>query len=154
MMTDGEYNVTFIDHKNTRIRGSIVINDDGFANIFINPRLDTDKQKKTFEHEMVHLEQDDAYNQDSLQTAEARASGLAQKSEYEKRVEEYHAWLERIYSRGLDLFGLERDDPFWEKLFDVWDFRTHKDRYEGVITDGIDRYSRRQTGHMVNLIFK
>ena len=76
------------------------------------------------------------------------------KSEYELHVEVYHAFLERSYSRGLELFGLERNDPFWDKLFDIWDYRTHKDRYEGVITDGIDLYTRRQTGHMINLIFK
>ena len=75
MMSDGEYNVTFVDHKNTRIRGSVFISEDGFANIFINPRLDLERQMRTFAHEMVHLENDDAYNQDDIRIIEARANG-------------------------------------------------------------------------------
>lgn len=131
--------------------GVTVVDHEGFANIYLNPKYDQGHQEAAFRHEVAHVANNDAFNEDSLEVIEARAKGALPPL---PPGEVYAAFLERSYARGLELFGLQRNDPFWPKLFDIWDFRTHKDRYEGVIANGIDRYNRRQTGHMVNRIFR
>lgn len=67
---DSDYRVQYLDDKNTKIRGSIAIDDSGFATIFINPRLDPERQYKTLVHELNHLNRNDAFNNLSIYEVE------------------------------------------------------------------------------------
>lgn len=72
MIPDVDYRVQYVDAKSTRIRGSLAVDPEGFATIFINPRLDPDRQLKTFEHELQHFRRNDFYNDMSIQEAEGK----------------------------------------------------------------------------------
>jgi len=151
MIPPDGYTVRYSEALPLCCRGVTVVDHEGFANIYLNPRYDLGHQKAAIKHELAHVMNDDAYNQDSIPLIEARAAGILPQPS--PPAQGYAAFLERAYSRGLAFFGLQRDDPFWDKLFDIWDFRAHRDRYEGVIIDGVDRYSKRQAGQMVKRIF-
>lgn len=167
MIDDGQYRVELIDHKNTRMRGSVEIDEDGFATIFVNARQSVNQQLKTVDHELRHLVNDDAYNDVPLEQAERIASGkqpvepgppVAKKptksvrkplqappnrdplKTFRKAIEgirdakpeaERDPWdyLADVFSRrpeypfevklrGYIMYGLEPDDPVWDRL--IW----------------------------------
>lgn len=143
MMTEGDYCIRYLDQPNYKIRGSVHIDEDGFANIYINPRLSTEQQLKSMLHELAHLENDDLYNDDPLSLAEARAS---------RKEAPPPDPFKRVYDRGMAYYGLRRDDPLWNILFDLWHFRHHKDRFVGLFTRH-SKPSRKQAAEMVEKIF-
>lgn len=44
------------------IKGCMLPNDDGTYSIYINSRISTFEQRRTLEHELIHIEQDDLYS--------------------------------------------------------------------------------------------
>ena len=143
-MTDGDYCIRLLDHPNTKIRGSVHIDEDGYANIYINPRISTDQQLKTLDHEMRHIQNDDAYNNDHIKLVENRAAGIETSNQ---------SPLQKYYDRGLHYYGLKQDDPLWDNLFSVWYFRYHKDRYVGVF-DKYTNPTKRKASIMIKKIFE
>lgn len=77
MIPDADYRVQYLDSKITNIRGSVTVDPDGFATIFINPRLDPDRQLKTFEHEMQHFRRNDHYNDSSIHEVENKPEPIS-----------------------------------------------------------------------------
>ena len=54
------------------IHGAVMLTKDGsdFPNIYINDALSPEARRKAFEHEMDHLENDDFYNDRSIEEVE------------------------------------------------------------------------------------
>lgn len=52
------------------IRGIVTPNDDGTYSIFLNSRYPLSVLKKTFQHEVHHIESDDFYNGKSIEEVE------------------------------------------------------------------------------------
>lgn len=71
-LNDGDYIVYIVDYDDTAIRGATVIDDTGFATIYINARLSACQQRRTMAHELVHIIRNDFYNNDDLDTVESR----------------------------------------------------------------------------------
>lgn len=136
-MTNDDYKVYYVSHKNTKIGGSVEVDADGFASIFINPRRSHLQQLKTLDHELRHLENDDLYNDDSIEVVETRA---ANKELLPPRVEDTppkkhvrHAKPSRrryphtkeglriSYTLKADAFtayGIPENDPQWNEI--IW----------------------------------
>ena len=56
--------------------GMVSLSPDGHFNIYLNARLDHETQRKKFQHEVAHIENDDFFNDDPIEVVEARADGL------------------------------------------------------------------------------
>ena len=56
--------------------GMVSLSPDGHYNIYLNARLDHETQRKKFQHEVAHIENDDFFNDDPIEVIEARADGL------------------------------------------------------------------------------
>lgn len=139
MIDDSQYIVRVIDHKDTAIRGATFVDNDGFANIFINSRISSYQQRKTFEHEIKHIEDNDFYNDKTIETVEnLPPTGMGS--------------TEHIYRRGFDLYRLLPSDPFWAKLWDIWALQ-HEPDVMRIVSLKIDGYSQRQAKEMFEAIF-
>ena len=57
--------------------GFVVYDDDDFANVYVNARLNKAGQHKAADHEMEHIINDDIHNDDDIKTIEARANNRA-----------------------------------------------------------------------------
>lgn len=76
MIPEADFRVQYLDPRTTKIRGSVSVDPEGFATIFINPRLDPDRQLKTFEHELRHFNRNDFYNDKSIHEVEDKAEPM------------------------------------------------------------------------------
>ena len=136
-MTNDDYRVYYVSHKNTKIGGSVEVDEDGFASIFINPRRSHLQQLKTLDHELRHLENDDLYNDNSIEVVEARAANrelLPPRVEEtppqqrtrpakkpRKRNPQAKEGLRISYTLKADAFaayGIPENDPQWDEI--VW----------------------------------
>lgn len=66
---------------------------------------------------------------------------------------DYTAQWDAIYQRGKDLYHIDRDDPVWDVLTQLWFFRFVRGRYDMIMGKRWGKYSRVQMGRMVNRIF-
>ena len=57
------------------VRGAVRIDNDGFASIYINDQLSPQAKKAAFLHEMRHLQNDDMYNDKSINEVEGLCQG-------------------------------------------------------------------------------
>ncbi len=64
-----DYCVRLIDLP-PHVKGLVQFDETGFANVYINARLSYVEQKKTFKHELKHIRNDDAYNDDDIYSVE------------------------------------------------------------------------------------
>lgn len=53
------YNIQVIDLKNTSVRATHSMNEDGSYTIFINSRFNREQQESSFWHEIVHIMNND-----------------------------------------------------------------------------------------------
>ena len=60
-MSDEDYTVRLIDMEVT-VPGICVLDAEGYANIYINAKLNRERQLEALRHELEHLEDDDHYN--------------------------------------------------------------------------------------------
>lgn len=123
-----DYKVYFISHANTRVGGSVDIDEDGFASIYINARRSADQQLKTFKHELRHLAHDDAHSDDPIEVVEARAAAseiIPQRPEPDQapppaekprpsRLEISHT----LKQDAAAAFGIPESDPQWNEI--IW----------------------------------
>ena len=68
-MIDGEYCVRMIDFPGD-IHGATRLSEDGFVNIYINDQLSPMGRRRAFDHEQRHIDNDDFYNDKSIQEIE------------------------------------------------------------------------------------
>ena len=54
----------------------VSLDEEGFANIYLNARHSYEKQKKSLRHAIKHLDNDDFYNNKDIQTVEREADEL------------------------------------------------------------------------------
>lgn len=71
---EGEYIIRILDMPEFA-RGFVKCDSDGFANIYINAKLNDVGKQIAADHEMTHVINDDFYNDDDIRTIEARADG-------------------------------------------------------------------------------
>ena len=64
-----DYIVRYIDLPIT-VKGTTVMDYDGFYNIYINSRLSYEEQKKTIAHEMEHIVRGDFFSHATLEDVE------------------------------------------------------------------------------------
>ena len=160
-MTSDQYKIYLVNHKNTRIGGSVELDPDGFASIYINARRSYDQQLRTFDHEIMHLEFDDLHNHDPIEVVEARAADKEIVPtipdivpDSAPKMPSFAEQWEAIYQRGKDLFGIERDAWVWNYLFELWFNRDSKLKYTTIMTQVFKQYSKAKLGTMLNRIFR
>lgn len=73
---EGEYIIRVMDSPDGS-NGFVVYDDDDFANVYVNARLNKAGQHKAADHEMEHIINDDIHNDDDIKTIEARANNRA-----------------------------------------------------------------------------
>lgn len=71
-MYEDEYRVYFLPFSGD-IEGATRIDPDGFPSIYINAALSPMAARKTFDHEIHHVEHDDFHNGKGIRTAERDA---------------------------------------------------------------------------------
>ena len=69
MLTDGDYCVRLVDLP-PKTKGMTVIDEAGFANIYVNSRLSAEQRRRVIQHEIGHVERDDAHNQANIRQVE------------------------------------------------------------------------------------
>jgi len=71
MLLEGEYCCRVLDLPGD-VHGAVRLTRDGenFPNIYINDQLAPPARRRAFRHEMAHLDQDDFYNQRTIEEAE------------------------------------------------------------------------------------
>lgn len=74
MISRDEYAVRVMDLP-VSVGGFVTESPDGFLNIYINARHTSAKQRRSFDHELTHGENDDLHSQEPLAVIEARADG-------------------------------------------------------------------------------
>lgn len=121
-MTNDEFKVYYINHRNTKFGGHVELDQDGFASIYINARRSSGQQLKTFEHELKHLENNDLHNDDPIEVIEARAAGKqAQPARQSRRKpRKKPAYLEmsnNLQEEAQAMFGLSPRDRRWGEIF-------------------------------------
>lgn len=136
---------TYLINLPTHVRGLTSIDDDGEPMIYLNSRLSSDQNRQTYDHEAKHIMQDDLHNSLPIEEVENMAESN------DRRPADP---LAHVYLRGFELYGIERSNPIWDKLFAVWAFWSHKDKYVGVVSKRVDGYSKAQIGQMVKDIFE
>lgn len=72
---EGEYLIRVMDLPDGS-RGFVLYDDDDFANVYVNARLNDVARKKAADHEMEHVINDDIHNDDDIRAVEARADGF------------------------------------------------------------------------------
>lgn len=53
-----------------RMKGVTLLDESGDYNVYINSRLSADSQREVLDHEMLHIQRDDFYNELTIQEAE------------------------------------------------------------------------------------
>ena len=73
---EGEYVIRVMDLP-VSSKGFVIYDDDDFANVYINARMNNETQHIASDHEIDHMIYDDIHNNDDIRTIEARADGKA-----------------------------------------------------------------------------
>lgn len=73
---DGTYCVRVVDDMPKGVRGTTVIDEDGFANIYINARLGEIDRRRALAHELRHIGKDDGFNSKSILDIEDRRADI------------------------------------------------------------------------------
>lgn len=160
-MNSDDFIVRIIDPKTTRIRGSVHMDENGFASVYLNARMPKNIQLETLDHELKHIEEDDFHNEKTIEEVEQFVHIPEPQAEPEQpsapvqqpaqpSVEDR---MDAIYARGLSLYGLKRDDPLWDKLFMVWLYGKSPSRFDGIVPLW-DVETRQRIGMMVHRIFQ
>lgn len=68
-MQSNEFSVRLMDLPYA-VKGFVALDEDGFANIYVNSRLSREEQRKTVRHEINHLAKDDFFNNVDIMNAE------------------------------------------------------------------------------------
>ena len=118
---------TYLVDLPPRVPGVLAVDEDGEPSIYLNARLSSVQHKRTYDHEISHLEHDDAYNTDSIEVIEARANGqettapaVRMKAKpARKRAQKKQAGLPLSATLREDAereYGLVVSDAVWNKI--------------------------------------
>jgi len=123
------------------VPGLACVDENGEPMIYLNARLTSVQHIRTYDHELRHINRDDLYNDNSIEAVEdlPPPTGMVP--------------MEVIYRRGLDLYGLQHDHPFWYKLWDIWSLQ-HEYDVMRIVSKRIDGYSQRKAKMMFKQIFE
>ena len=69
---EGEYLIRIVDMPEF-MNGMVKYDEDDFANVYINARLNIEGRRKAADHELTHVINDDLHNDDPIEVIEARA---------------------------------------------------------------------------------
>jgi len=69
MITPEEYCVRLLDLP-CSVKAVVVFDDEGFPNIYVNARLSREEQAEALQHEIRHIQQNDAYSSRSIRDVE------------------------------------------------------------------------------------
>jgi len=72
---EGEYIIRVMDMPEF-MNGMVKYDENDFANVYINARLNAEGRRKAADHELTHVINDDIHNSDPIEVIEARADGL------------------------------------------------------------------------------
>ena len=65
-----EYRIRQLDLPCT-VKGFVALDEDGFANIYVNSKLTREEQSKAALHELRHVARDDFYNNTDIRSVES-----------------------------------------------------------------------------------
>lgn len=68
-MSNNDYRVRVIDLPHS-VNGIVALDEDGYANIYINAHLSLEGQRKALKHELAHLKNDDFHNNEDIHHVE------------------------------------------------------------------------------------
>lgn len=94
------------------VRGVTVPNDDGTFSVYINSLYDDDTQRRTLEHELIHLGRDHFYKTGPLALQEREAAGeLLTAAGEERRIRLYHSLRDlEAYLRSIDALDVPLEE--------------------------------------------
>lgn len=75
---EGEYIIRVMDMPEC-LNGMVKYDEDDFANIYVNAKLNTRARQRAADHELTHIINDDIHNADDIRTVEARADARTAK---------------------------------------------------------------------------
>ena len=122
------------------VPGLAAVDEDGEPMIFLNARHTWEQNLRTYEHELQHIGRDDFHNALTIEQIETLPSPSSRPP------------VEVIYKRGLDLYSLQLNHPFWNKLWDIWSLQHEKDILR-IVSLPIDGYSQKAAKTMFHTIF-
>ena len=132
-MYQSEFTVRYSEKLPIGCQGVTMVDHEGFANIYINPKYDHGHQASAFKHEFSHVENDDAFNDDSLEIIEARAAGTLpgpkQYADEDPLLPEDLSVVARM--RAWLLWGILPDDEIWVSFSRAYRTELIKDRCVG-----------------------
>lgn len=73
MIGEEEYAVRYVELP-YKVEGMTVCDEDGFYNIYINSLLPPEVQSEALKHEMTHIEENDFYNDKTIEECESIAN--------------------------------------------------------------------------------
>lgn len=68
-LNDGDYRIRMMDLPHG-VKAVVSMDEDGFANIYVNARLSHDEQIAAARHEIMHVVRGDAYSLDTIEEVE------------------------------------------------------------------------------------
>lgn len=75
---EGEYIIRVMDMPEC-LNGMVKYDEDDFANIYVNAKLNTRARQRAADHELTHIINDDIHNADDIRTVESRADARTAK---------------------------------------------------------------------------
>ena len=65
-----DYFIRIVSFPSYRLGGTVTPNDDGTYSVYINSRLDKKHQRKSCDHEITHIKEDDLYGEKDISLIE------------------------------------------------------------------------------------
>lgn len=123
----------------TTISGFCSLDEEGEPMVYLNARLTSHQHKRTFDHELQHIQNNDHHNDLPIEQIENIPASRRPS-------------VDIIYQRGLVLYNLQPNHPFWNKLWAIWALQHEKDILR-IVLRKIDGLSQRQAKQMFLDIF-
>ena len=123
----------------TTISGFCSLDEEGEPMVYLNARLTSQQHKRTFDHELRHIQNNDHYNDLPIEQVE--------------NLQNKKPSVEVIYKRGLALYDLQPNHPFWDKLWMLWALQVEKDIIR-IVSYALDGFSQRKAKEMFEAIFE
>lgn len=93
-----------------KVGAMVAFDENGFASIYLNARWPKEKQKQALRHELLHIENEDAYNDKDIRTIEAIADAEAVIKRHELPRRDVQRDLMTLRRLGI-ITDDWRDDP-------------------------------------------
>lgn len=124
----------------TTISGFCSLDEEGEPMVYLNARLTSHQHKRTFDHELQHIQNNDHHNDLPIEQIENIPASRRPS-------------VDIIYQRGLDLYKLQPNHSFWDKLWAIWALQHERDIMR-IVSFALDGYSQRTAMKMFIAIFE